>query len=803
MKVPLSWLKEYVPAAMPVAELAHRLTMAGVEVGAVEQVGGAWEHCFVGHVLSVEPHPNADRLTLCTVEIGGELLRVVCGAPNVAAGQKIAFAKAGAMLHDAHSGRVEALRAAKIRGQLSEGMICSELELGLGGDHAGILVLPQDAPVGAPLADYLGDAILDLEVTANRPDCLSLLGVAYEVGAFSGAPVRQPDLAYPEAGRPIREQVTIAVLDPDLCPRYTASLVTGVTVGPSPRWMQERLTKAGMRPINNVVDVTNYVMLEYGQPLHAFDYNTLKGKKIIVRQARPGEVLVSLDGVERKLAPPMVVIADERDPVGLGGVIGGATSEVTAGTTAVLLESASFHPLNTRRTAGALGLRTEASLRFEKGLRPELPLIALRRATQLLLQVAGGTAAQGITDVYPGRREAPAVALTLARLEKVLGMRPPLAEVRRVLASLGFEVHAAGDAALKVTPPPWRADISLEDDLVEEVARVVGYDALPTTMLSTPIPYHQPDPPQELKERVRDLLVAGGFQEAISYPLVSREALERAGALAGNGAQEPLRLSNPMSHEHEWLRTSLRPSLLLTLATNWRHEEGPIRLFELGRVYLPQERDLPQEREIAAAALTGPRQEPSWHGQGEPLGFYDAKGVAETLLERLGLHPSYEPAEDPFFLPGRVARMTVGGEAIGCLGEVHPSILERFDIGLRPVAFLELELPALLRAVPPGPPRFQHLPRFPGAPRDLAILVPTEVSGARVQEILERHPLVARATLFDVYAGPQVPSGVRSLAYRLLFQSSERTLTAEEVSHALEELLVELQREAGAVQRQG
>ena len=802
MRIPLSWLREFVEITLPPEELAHRLTMAGLEAGAVERVGASWEHCSVGRVLAVEPHPNADRLTLCTVEVEGEQLRVVCGAPNVAQGQKIAFAPVGARLYDAHSGKLETLKAARIRGVVSEGMICSERELGLGEDHTGILVLPEDAPVGTALEAYLGDTILDLEVTANRADGLSMLGIAYEIGAIAGAPVREPNLAYPEQGPPIEEQVTIEVWDDDLCPRYTASLVTEVSIGPSPQWMQDRLIKAGMRPINNVVDITNYVMLEYGQPLHAFDYQALKKQTVIVRQARLGEVLESLDGVRRKLEPPMLVIADAEDAVGLAGVMGGANSEVSERTTSVLLESASFHPFNTRRTAGALKLRTEASLRFEKGLRPGLPPMALRRATQLIVQLAGGVAAKGIIDVYPGRREAPSLTLTMARLRQVLGVEIPLPEVQRALSALGFGAQGAGIDALRVEVPYWRADIAIEDDLVEEVARVIGYDQIPTTMLATPIPHHNPDPRRELKERVRDLLAAGGFQEVIAYSLVSREALEKA-EVPSEGTAAPMRVSNPLTPEHEYLRPNLRPSLLATLAANQRLEEGPLQLFELSRVYLPRPGDLPAEREVAAGVLVGPRATASWLEDPDPLGFYEAKGALEAVLDRLGVQPTYEATNDPLFHPGKGARIMVREESIGCIGEVHPDILERFDIEGGLAAYFEIDLSRLLEALPQEIQRFQPPPRFPDASRDLALLVDLEVPAARVQEIIKGHPLVTRVTLFDVYSGPQVDATKRSLAYRVVFQSPERTLTSEEVGQALEQILATLEREVGASQRQG
>ncbi len=796
MRVPLSWLSELVDWALPAEELAHRLTMAGLEVGAVERIGGTWERCSVGRVVAVAPHPNADRLSLCTVDTGDEQVRVVCGAPNVAAGQKIAFARAGARLYDARSGELSTLKAATIRGVRSEGMVCSERELGLGDDHDGILVLPDDAPVGTPLEQLLGDTVLDIDVTANRPDALSLLGVAYEVAAIAGASVREPALDYPEDGPPIDDQVAVEVWDADLCPRYVGSLVTGLTVGPSPQWMQDRLLRAGMRPINNVVDVTNYIMLEFGQPLHAFDYHRVKEQKVIVRQARPGETLRALDGVLRSLRPPMLVIADAQDAVGLAGVMGGAHSEVTESTTAVFLESASFHPFNTRRTAGALRLRTEAALRFEKGLRPELPVVALRRATQLILEVAGGTAAKGIIDVYPGRRDAAPVTLTSARLQQVLGVDVPASEAARALSTLGFRAAATGDDVLEVAVPYWRADVGIEDDLVEEVARVVGYDRIPTTTMSAPIPPQDPNPLRELKERVRDLFVAAGFQEIVSYSLVGAGALKVSAP-----GPDPLRVANPLTPEHEYLRTSLRSSLLATMASNRRLEEGPLRLFEVSRVYHYWGEGLPDEREMAVGVLTGATAPVTWRGEPRPLDFFDARGAIDAVLDRLGAQGDYQPLDDPALRPGRAAALRIAGNDVGVLGEVDADTLARFDVDGGPVVLFELDLEALLEALPAEGRRFRPVPRYPDATRDLALVVPLETPAAQVQAVLERHPLVARVTLFDVYVGPQVAAGRRSLAYRLTLRSPERTLTTAEVDRATEELLATLQREVGATPR--
>ena len=521
MKVPLSWLKEYVDVDLSAQELAHRLTMAGIEVGEVTVIGG-WSEVFVGHVQDVRPHPNADRLRLCVVTIGSEELEVVCGAPNVAVSQNICFAKIGATVYNTHTERYETLQAAKIRGVESQGMICSSAELGLGDDHSGILVLPEDAPLGTLLDDYLGEIVLDLELTPNRLDCLSILGVAHEVAALTGKTVQEPQNDYEESGDSISKQIEINVEDPDLCPRYTASLIKGVKIGPSPQWLIDRLSKAGLRPINNVVDVTNFVMLEYNQPLHSFDYDLIKDHKIIVRRARSGELLTTLDDEERELTADHLVIADANDAIGLGGVIGGANSEIGENTINVLLESATFNGANNRETAQFFGLRTEATLRFEKGLRPELAPIALRRATRLIKEVAGGLVAPGIVDIRSEEAATPlVVSLTTVKIKRILGMEVDLNQVQEVLGSLGFTWECLGEARLDVTVPYWRNDVNIEEDLVEEVVRTIGYDSVPTTMLSSPIPFQQSVPVMEIRERIKDLLVSAGVQEVINYPLLT------------------------------------------------------------------------------------------------------------------------------------------------------------------------------------------------------------------------------------------------------------------------------------------
>ena len=808
MKVPLSWLKNYVPISIAPDELAHRLTMAGIEVGEVIEIGANWDRdkVVVGRVLNVVPHPNADRLTLPTVDLGdGDTATVVCGAPNVAAGQKIAFAREGARLVSPRSGEIEPLKAARIRGVVSSGMVCSNLELGLGEDHEGILVLDDDAPVGTPLVDYLGDAVLDIDVTPNRPDCLSVLGVAHEVAALTGETVTEPDLSYPEEGAPIEDLVRVEIADPDLCYRYTASLIHEITIGPSPQWLQDILIKVGQRPINNVVDITNYVMLEYGQPLHAFDFDAVKERTVIVRAARPGESLVTLDGERRTLNPPMLTISDVSDAIGLAGVMGGAGSQMLESTASVLLESASFSPTNTRRTAGALRLSSEASHRFERGIRAELAPVALRRAVRLILEIAGGKAAQGIVDLYPGEKDRPAVKISRGRMKQVLGVDLGMDKVAQVLVSLGFE-RATGptperDGTLWMSVPYWRSDVTLEDDLVEEVARIVGYDAIPTTMLSATIPHQEPQPMRTLKEGLQDLLAAAGMQEVVTYSLTSLDALDKVKALdAGPG---PLKVANPMSGELEYLRTSLRGSVLQTLSSNRRVSQGEgIRIFEIGRVYLPRDevtaKDLPEEREMLVGVLSGPRFRDSWLVARGDMGYFDAKGVVDPALGQLGVWAEYESAIDPVLTQGRTARLVCQGSVVGIMGEVLPEILAGLAIDESPVALFEIDLASLLHVTSQAGRRYQTTSRYPESSRDLALVLDADVESGRAQAIIEGHKLVVRTIPFDVYVGEGIPDGQKSVAYRVVFQSIKDTLTSGQVDRAQRDILNKLERELDA-----
>jgi phenylalanyl-tRNA synthetase beta chain len=802
MKAPLNWLKDYVDITLPAADLASRLTLAGFEVGEMQTIGGSWDNIVVGQIVAVSPHPNADRLRLATVDLGTEQETVVCGAPNLNSGDKIAFARVGARLTNPYNGQVEELKSAKIRGVVSNGMICSEKELGISDSHEGIMVLSAEAEAGAPLADCLGDTVFDVDVTPNRPDCLSVVGIAREVAALSGQKPHIPEISYEETAVPIDEQISIEIADPDLCPRYCASLITGVTIAESPVWMQERLIACGMRPINNIVDITNYVMLEYGQPLHSFDYDKIGGKKIVVRRAIKGEVIISLDGVERNLQKDMLVIADGERSVAIAGVMGGANSEVTEDTRTILLESANFNPASIHYTSRQLSMTSEASMRFERGISPGVTIPALRHATQLIMQLGGGKVARGIVDVYPGKRESEPVLLPTIELKRILGIEFKLEQIVDTLVSLGFECQTEG-SQVSVTVPYWRSDIKQAVDLIEEVARIIGYDQIPTTMLGEPLPRQNPEPVPSLKGRMRQSLVGYGFQEVITYSLTGLEMLSNLVPEPSPPEPMPLRVANPMTADQEYLRPNLRANLLAVLAANRRHEDEGIRLFELGKIYLPREEELPAEPEVLCGLLSGARVESSWLGGNGLFDFYDAKGVVEGLLRHLGVAVNFEPSSDRGLHPARQAAIVIKDEGLsvrlGAVGELHPKVADAFEIA-GPVCLFEVNVMALLPFTTVHKV-FQPIPRFPGTVRDLALVVDAGVTHHQVQEIIRSFSMVSEITLFDVYAGKQLAAGKKSLAYRVVYQSPTHTLTDEEANGVQQQILDRLSKELGATLR--
>ena len=824
MRVPISWLNEFVDIPIPVTDLAERLTFAGLEVASVETLGlpGSalpWdrERMVVGSILDVTPHPNADRLLLASVDYGaGRTKTVVTGAPNLKVGdrgQKIAFALEGARLLDAYGATpaVATLTGRKVRGVFSDAMVLSEKELGLSDDHEGVLLLDEAAPVGTPLADYLGDTVLELEILPNMARCLSILGVAREVAALTGGRVRVPEPGMAAAGLPVGERVRIEIADATLCARYTATLITGVAIGPSPEWMRRRLRLAGIRPISNVVDVTNYVMLEWGQPLHAFDYDVLvrraKGVPCItVRPARAGEVMTTLDGVTRTLGSERLLITDTAGPIAVAGVMGGAETEVTDATRAVLLESANFHFVSIRKTTQALKLPSEASARFGRGVPPAIAVPAVTRATALMQVLAGGEIARGVADCYPAPQVSPVITLATADARRILGMEVPLEDMARILTALDFRCEPAGEAALRVTAPAHRLDVGEGiigvHDLLEEVARVFGYDRIPVTDMADQLPPQRDNAAVDWEERLRDLLIVAGLQEIITYRLTTSERETALAPGADPAAGRPyIRLANPISADRVVLRQTLLAGLLEAVARNARVRDR-LWFFEIGPVYLPASpRELPSELRRLGIGTAGPVIPVSWsdHAPAQ-TDFFVLKGVVEALLEGLHLQDAtFQPADHPTFAPGRTARLSLGAQTLGFLGEIHPAVHRAFDLPAASVCLAELDLEALAQAMGPAS-ALTPVPRFPPALQDIALVVDDAVSAAELAAAIRTAGggLLADARLFDVYRGGQLPAGKKSLAFSLAFQAVDRTLTDAEVDAEKARIVEAVSRRLGA-----
>jgi phenylalanyl-tRNA synthetase beta chain len=810
MKVPLSWLREYVDFDLSPKELAHRLTMAGTEVESVVEVGADWERIVVGQVVDLDRHPNADNLLIAKVDRGDGASTIVSGAPNLSVGLKVPLVMAGGRL----PGGV-VIDSRKFRGVESEGMLCAGDELGVSADHDGIYILEDEAPVGEELRRVLGDTVLDLYITPNRVDCMSVIGVAREIQALTGNRMRPFKWALPKGDRAAGELCSIEVLDADLAPRYSATVILDLQIQPSSPWMQRRLFLAGVRPISNVVDITNYVMLETGQPLHAFDAGRLQGR-IVVRRARPGERITTLDGEDRALGPQMLVIADHAAPIGVAGVMGGADSEIGPATRLVVLESASFNPTSIRRTSQDLGVKTEASRRFERGLDPSLTVASAARATQLMVDLAGGRPADGAIDLYPQPEQSCRIMLRLDDLADLLGKRYERDEVVKVLEDLDFEVQPDGQS-IQVGVPSHRRDVERKADLIEEVARITGYEAIPEAIFEGRIPQPMLDGERLLEERAKLALIAAGCQEVITYSLVHPQEMAR---LDVNAPWPPspapplprspalVRVANPMSVDHSALRQTLCGSLLETLRSNLRHRER-VWCFELARVYLQPMDPLPREPRRLAIALAGQRQPSGWASLSEETDFFDLKGVIERLLQALGVHAAlYRPTEHPTFQPGQTAELVVGPpgqiRSLGVLGRLGPRLAGRFDLEGRTVLLAELDFEALCELASDAISS-TTLPRFPSLELDLALIVDDSTSHERVLEELRQAggELLEATQLFDLYRGPPIPDGQKSLAYSLTFRAPDRTLTDEEVAEAIEAIELHLADRLGAKIRRG
>jgi phenylalanyl-tRNA synthetase beta chain len=783
MRVPLAWLEEFVSVAMSPSALAERLTMAGLEIESIEEVGRLDRRIRTGRLLAVEQHPGADGLRVCRVDVGeGAPLQVVSGAPGLAADQVVAVALPGARLPDGTD-----VGAVELRGVASAGVLCSEPELGLGEDASRVLALPEEAP-GTPLAEVAGvaDTVIAVEVTPNRGDWLSILGVAREIAAVTGARLRHPRPRPREAGGAAAQDVRVRVEEPTLCARYCARLVRAVTPGPSPFWLRLRLARAGMRAIDAIVDATNYIMLERGQPLHAFDFERIAGGGIIVRRARAGERLRSLDGVDRVLESDDLVIADERGPVAIAGVMGGEESAVQAGTRVLLLESAFFAPATVRRTSRRLALPSQSAYRFERRVDPAMVPEALDVVAALIAKLAGGRVAPGIVEAAPGMGALAqrAVRLRPRRAVALLGTQIPRGEMARRLRALGTQCRADGET-LAVTPPSWRGDLRLEEDLVEEVARVGGYDAVPTVLPEAVVTSGEESPERSWQRRARRLLVAEGLAEMVTLSLTDAESNRVMPGFVGS-ALSPIDVRNPLSSETGQLRRSPLSGLLRALRMNVDRGASFVGAFELGKGYGLDAEGTAREPRAVAIVLHGTWPPRGVEQSGPPVEFADLKGIVMALLAGFGIDETLvrvRPSEEAAFLhPAQAARVEVDGTPVGVLGALHPEIVQARDIAGETL-LAELDLCEVARYVPrrvtPRP-----LPRFPAVTRDLAVIVDeTFHAGDIVEEIRALgNPQIESVRLFDCYRGAPIPSGKKSLAYSVAYRAPDRSLTDDEVN---------------------
>jgi phenylalanyl-tRNA synthetase beta chain len=794
MRVPLGWLSEWIELPSSLDALVDRLTAAGLEVEEILRTGPDLSGVRVGHVLERAPHPDADRLSLCRVDLGdGEPLEIVCGAPNVAAGQKVAVAVAGTEL----PGGLR-IKKSKIRGVVSNGMICSARELGLGEDSAGILVLDPSAPVGAALPSVLptGETVLDVEITPNRGDWVSLLGMAREVRASFGGTLRMPETQPPETGAPAEAAIRIAIEDRAGCARYVGRVVRGVRVGPSPAWLAKRIEAAGFRSVNNVVDVTNLVMLEFGQPLHAFDLAKLRGGVVRVRAAEPGEKIRTLDGHLRELARGDLVIADAEGAVAVAGVMGGADPEVGESTRDLLLESAYFDPVRVRRTARRLGLASDASYRFERGVDPDGQRRAADRAARLIVEIAGGEVARGAVEASGDPVPlADPITLVPARVNRLLGTDLTADEIDTLLARVDVVCEDTAGTALDCIPPRHRPDLRIAADLVEEVARIHGYDRIPSTLPAGTLEGVAIPPRRATREAVRSALVGAGLLELMTLPFVGADDVEALRLPEGDPRRRSVRVVNPMQAERPWLRTQLVSSLLRAAQTNRARQVGELRCFELARVFRAGEPGALPDEPIEAVALLAPGEARSLWAKQPPPVFFEAKGVAERLLAELGVAARFRGGDvEPFLHPGAAGEFRVGRRRGVTVGELHPELRARVELE-GPIALVIVDVDAL-DAAERQAAQVREPSRFPSVERDLAVLLAADVAAGEVAEAMRETggASLESVAIFDRFAGPGVPEGKVSVAFRLLFQRADRTLTEAEVGEATERVIAMLAR---------
>lgn len=790
MKAPLKWLKDYVDINVNTKDYVSAMTLSGSKVEEVVDMAKNIDKVVVGKIISIEKHPNADKLKICRVDVGNEVLQIVTGAPNVKEGDHIPLALVGAKLPGGE------IKVSKLRGVESYGMMCSIEELDLTRDYLpdapeyGVYVFSDPVKPGTDIKEALDlDEVVDFEITSNRPDCLSVIGLARESAVTLGVPFKQPHVEVKEEGEgDINSITSIEIKNPELCSRYTARLVKDVKIGPSPKWMQRRLAAAGMRPINNIVDITNYVMLEYGQPMHAFDFDKLEGGKIIVRAAKAGETIRTLDGQDRKLDANMLLICDENRPVCVAGVMGGENSEVTENTKTLLLESATFNGASVRITSKKLGLRSEASSRFEKGLDSENTIPALNRCAQLIELLGAGKVVKGIIDVYPVPYQKKALKFEPDRINRFLGTEISKDEMVRIFKRLEFEVD---ENNMTVTPPSFRRDVEQFADICEEVARFYDYNNIKPTLLSGKESMQgRKTYKQRMEDVIRNTMTGCGFNEAYTMSIVSPKVFDQINLPVDSPLRKAVVISNPMGEDFSILRTTTIPDMLRVLSLNYNRKVEGVRLFELSHVYLPIDGEpLPDQRETLTVGMYG-----------DDADYYELKGAVEELLSAMGIRDFEFKAEanDPAFHPGRTARLNIkardGYKTCGVLGEIHPEVAEKNECPQRTYVAM-LDVPTLIEASTTDK-QYRQLPKFPAITRDLAIVVKEDLYVADLMSAIRKKggEYLENVALFDVYKGAQVQEGMKSLAFSLTFRAPDRTLKDEDVNEAIERILRYLEK---------
>ena len=799
MLVTYNWLKEFVAFDYSPQELCDRLTMIGLEVDALVEIGGGLDSVVVARLEAVDQHPDADRLTVCQVNNGSETVQVVCGATNHRAGDLVALAQPGSVLPGEFK-----IKKSKIRGQESQGMLCSEKELGLAEESAGIMILPPELQLGQPVFDALQirDFQIEIGLTPNRPDCLSIVGVAREVAAMCGKPMRLPQPLAAERDNDIAQKTSVTIEAPDLCPRYGARMIAGIKIGPSPEWMVRRLEAVGMRSINNIVDVTNYVMMELGHPLHAFDFRLLQEGRIVVKRAEEGTEFRTLDNRNHKLSAEDLMICDGRRPVAMAGVMGGLNSEVQDDSETILLEAAYFKPAAIRRTSKRHALHTESSHRFERGADIDMIPVALDRAASLIAELGRGKVVPGVIDNYPQKLTRPVLTLEVGRVEALLDIPLDTDTVQALLASIGLQAETGESVtSLKVNVPSFRPDIEREVDLIEEVARLYGYDRIPVTMPHGAVEAHRAPVRQLVQKQLREVMVKAGFSEALNYSFIAVEALNKLGLANDDERRSQVKILNPLSEDQAVMRTTLVPSLLETVARNLAYRSQDLRVFEVRPVFLPPTgQEICREDLRLTAAMCGRRQPEGWANQSESVDFFDLKGVAEHLFHSLRIDGIvYQQGGGEAYLhPGKSCRLFKDDQFLGCLGEVHPQVLKSFDVD-QPVYLLEVDVEKIIGFVGQKI-EIKPLSRYPDVIRDSALLLDAEIPAAKVLEIIDnsRVKYIENAILFDLYTGKGIPEGKKSIAVRVRYRDLEKTLTEEEVGKVHGRLIETICRQLNA-----